>query len=254
MTTENKVSYSKQNAFAWDRQSKRYLAKATFRNDVLDFGDTRCLTDDDLNLVGDVNLKRILELGCGGANISINLAKRGGVVTAIDISEQQIDYAIEEAKREGVRLSFQVATIEDYRFRNDFDMVISICAFQYVDNLSRVFQNIYRHLVPGGALIFSTNHPAFYTAAYTTIWKEEKESTDYSDERPETWKWEHGDDFTFTSFPHPLEFYINELAACGFRIEKMHELRVLHTKVKNEEERLETVFPRYLVMKAVKPV
>ena len=132
-------------------------------------------------------------------------------------------------------------------------MVISICAFQYVDHLDRVFRRIYQHLTPEGVFIFSTNHPAFYTAAYTTIWKDEKENTNYFDERPEIWKWDkHQDDFTFTSFPHPLEYYINQLAACGFIIAKMHELSIPHKETKTEEERLENIFPILLVLKATK--
>jgi SAM-dependent methyltransferase len=246
------MNYQESNASAWNRQSKRYLSEARFDNSILDFGDPRCLTDNDLNLVGDVLNKKILELGCGGAHISINLARRGGQVTAIDISEQQINLAKEEANRECVHINFEVFPIEDYVFKDDYDLVISICAFQYVDSLCRVFRRIYSNLIPGGEFIFSTNHPAFYTAAYSTIWKEEKRNTDYFDERPETWKWKDDDDFTFTSFPHPVEFYINQLSACGFRIDKKHELTIPHAEAVNEEEQLETIFPRYLVIKALK--
>lgn len=248
------MAYLESNKNAWNRQSERYLKEAVFSNDILDFGDPRCLTDEDLHLVGDVHNKKILELGCGGANIGINLAKRGGLVTGVDISEEQITHARTEAKHEGVDIHFEVSSIEDYVFRGEYDLVISICAFQYVDNLDRVFRKVYQHLVPGGILIFSTNHPAFYTAAYATIWKDEKENTKYHDERPETWKWDDSglDDFTFTTFPHPFEFYINRLSACGFKIDRMHELTVPHEIIKNEEERLETIYPRILVVKAVK--
>lgn len=176
------------------------------------------------------------------------------MVTGIDISEQQITFAKKQAKHEGVDIKFEVSSIEDYRFQDEYDLVISICAFQYVDNLERVFRKVYQHLVPGGILIFSTNHPAFYTAAYATIWKDEKENTNYHDEKPETWKWDDSglDDFTFTTFPHPVEFYINQLLECGFKIDRMHELTVPHEEITNEEERLESIFPRILVIKSVK--
>jgi hypothetical protein len=120
--------------------------------------------------------------------------------------------------------------------------------------LDRVFRRIYQYLTPEGVFIFSTNHPAFYTTAYTTIWKNEKESTNYFDERPEIWKWDNRlqDDFTFTSFPHPLEYYINQLSACGFIIDRMHELTVPHKEISTEEEKLDMVFPRFLVLKAIK--
>ena len=248
------MDYLESNKNAWNKQSKRYLKEAGFSNDVLDFGDPRCLTDDDLLLIGDVRNKKILELGCGGANVGINLAKRGGLVTGIDISEQQIDFAKEESIREGVTIQLEVSSIEDYEFREEYNLIISICAFQYVDDLEKVFWKVYEHLIPGGEFIFSTNHPAFYTAAYATIWKDEKEQTYYHDEKPETWKWDDADqdDFTFTTFPHPVEFYINQLSACGFQIDRMHELTVPHEEITNEEEKLETIFPRILVLKAMK--
>ena len=248
------MDYLELNRTAWNKQSARYHRESDFSNSVLDFGDPRCLTDEDLHLVGDVRDKKILELGCGGANIGINLAKRGGIVTGVDISEQQIAHARTEANREGVDITLEVSTIEDYQFKDEYDLVISICAFQYVNNLERVFRNVYDHLIPGGEFIFSTGHPAFYTAAYSTIWKDEKENPHYHDERPETWKWDDSDqdDFTFTTFPHPVEFYINQLSACGFRIDKMHELIIPHEEINSEEEKLETIFPRILVLKAVK--
>ena len=248
------MDYLESNKDAWNKQSVRYVKEAGFSNDILDFGDPRSLTDKDLHLVGNVRNKKILELGCGGANAGINLAKRGGLVTGIDISEQQNIFAKEEAKREEVEIQFEVSSIEDYVFRGKYDLVISVCAFQYVDNLERVFRKIFEHLIPGGEFIFSTNHPVFYTAGYATIWKDEKEKTYYHDEKPETWKWDDSgqDDFTFTTFPHPVEFYINQLSACGFRIDKIHELTVPHEEIMNEEERLETIFPRILVLKAVK--
>jgi len=248
------MDYKELNRMAWNKRSGRYLKEAGFNNDILDFGDPRCLTDNDLHLVGDVRNKKILELGCGGANVGTNLAKRGGLVTAIDISEQQISYARDEAKREGVDIRFEVSSIEDYVFHEEYDMIISICAFQYVDHLDRVFGKIYEYLTPKGIFIFSTNHPAFYTAAYTTIWEDEKPNSNYFDERPEVWKWDNGiqDDFTFTTFPHPLEYYINQLSACGFIIDRMHELAIPHEEILTEEEKLETVFPRLLVIKAIK--
>jgi SAM-dependent methyltransferase len=248
------MDYKESNKSAWNKHSPRYQKEAGFNNNTFDFGDPRCPTDDDLQLIGDVRNKEILELGCGGANVGIILAKRGGLVTGIDISEQQIKYARNAANRLGLTIHFEVSSIEDYVFREEYDIIISICAFQYVDHLERVFQNIAWHLAPGGVFIFSTNHPAFYAAAYNTIWKDEKENSGYFDERPEVWKWGDNlqDDFTFTSFPHPIEFYVNNLTTCGFVIERMHELAVPHTKIASEEEKLEMVFPRYLVIKAIK--
>ncbi len=45
---------------------------------------------------------KVFEIGCGYGDNSIWLAKQGFEVTAIDLSEEAIRYAIDNAKKEGV--------------------------------------------------------------------------------------------------------------------------------------------------------
>lgn len=88
------------NKISWNKQADRYQADADFLFSDVDYGDRRLPTEKDLNLIGDVNGKKVLELGCGGANCGIALAKQGAIVTCSDISEQQLKHAKENAKRE----------------------------------------------------------------------------------------------------------------------------------------------------------
>ncbi len=46
--------------------------------------------EDELQLIGPVAGKHILEIGCGGAQASIAFAKRGAIVTGIDVAESEI--------------------------------------------------------------------------------------------------------------------------------------------------------------------
>ena len=46
-----------------------------------------------------------------------------------------------------------------------FDLVVSSLAFQYVENLPRLFEVIRHHLKPGGVLVFSVEHPVM-TSSY----------------------------------------------------------------------------------------
>ena len=50
-----------------------------------------------------------------------------------------------------------------------FDLVFSSLVLHYVENLGRVFRSVFRALVPGGWLIFSTEHP-IYTAPRRPNW------------------------------------------------------------------------------------
>ena len=49
--------------------------------------------ESELNLLGDVKGKRVIELGCGGGENSIILAKKGAICTGVDISSEQLKYA-----------------------------------------------------------------------------------------------------------------------------------------------------------------
>ena len=51
---------------------------------------------------------KVFEIGCGYGDNSIWLAKQGFEVTAIDLSEEAIRYAIDNAKKEGVDCKFLV--------------------------------------------------------------------------------------------------------------------------------------------------
>jgi 2-polyprenyl-3-methyl-5-hydroxy-6-metoxy-1,4-benzoquinol methylase len=246
------MSYLDSNTAAWNKNSVRYQASSDLNTECLDFGDSRCLTDDDLGLIKNVNNKKILELGCGGGNIGIYLSKLGAIVHGVDVSEKQLSHAKAQAEKESVDMTFEQSAIEDFVFKELYDVVISICAFQYVDNLAALFKNIHEYVVETGFLLFSTNHPAFYTAAYTTIWENEKRNPKYHDENAEVWKWNDEDSYSFTTFPHPVEFYINSLARCGFFISSIHELTVNHKNPETKEEELESRFPRFLVVKAFK--
>jgi SAM-dependent methyltransferase len=247
------MDYKETNRTSWNKHARRYQANSSLNMKQLDFGDPRCLTDDDLQLIGDVQNKRVIELGCGASNIGIILAKRGANVSGIDISREQIELARKNAVNENVDIDLKVSSIEEYEWKAKFDIVISICAFQYISDVGKIFERVHRHLKRGGFFLFSTNHPAFYTVEKNTILLGQKRKTCYLDEEPEKWVWEDNDDYKFTTFPHSIEYYINNLVKCGLAIERVHELVINHTEPKSEKGILETLYPSLLVIKAKKP-
>lgn len=149
------------NAAAWDRYADVYQAEARLPTDVAHYGPD-LPTEADLRLLGDLKGKRVLELGCGGAQCSIAFAKQGASATGVDISASQLAFARRLCEREGVKVELRHGDLADLAFlRSDsVDLVFSACAFDYVEDLGRVFRQVHRVLRVGAPLVFSLKHPA----------------------------------------------------------------------------------------------
>lgn len=107
-----------------------------------------------LELVGDVNGCKVLDVGCGDGEFAVKLWKRGAIVIGIDASAAMIDAAKARAKEHHADITFQVATAEDLPFPPErFDVVTAIAILCFVDDANPVFREIARVLRPGGRLV-----------------------------------------------------------------------------------------------------
>jgi 2-polyprenyl-3-methyl-5-hydroxy-6-metoxy-1,4-benzoquinol methylase len=116
-----------------------------------------------LELLPDPTGLRVLDLGCGAGQLSYHLAQAGAAtVVAVDISETMLELA--RTKRSDPRVSYRLAPIEDVNFEaQSFDLIVSSLALHYVADYRNLMVRIASWLTPGGALVFSTEHP-IYTA------------------------------------------------------------------------------------------
>lgn len=114
----------------------------------------------DLRVLGDVRGRRVLEVGCGGAQFGILLAKAGARVSGIDLSAAQIRYARRNVKAAGVSLDLHRGNAEDLsRFRSSsFDIVVSDFAAGFLD-LDRLLPEAHRVLRRGGICVLSWSSP-----------------------------------------------------------------------------------------------
>lgn len=116
-----------------------------------------------LNLMGDVDGKAILDLGCGDGGYSRELTKKGAHVVSVDCSEKAIEYAIGQAEGEclsiehHVRNSNDLFGIED----NRFDLVLCSMMLMDCEDLEGTIKEVVRVLKPGGRLFASVLHPCF---------------------------------------------------------------------------------------------
>ena len=99
----------------------------------------------------------LLDLGCGTGWTSIMLAKLDLAVTAVDISDNMIAIARENAKKEKSlfkgKVEFNVCDIEKINFKNQFDRVLIYDGLHHCPNEQKVLRNAYRALRPGGVML-----------------------------------------------------------------------------------------------------
>lgn len=150
------------NRQGWNFRSDRYQ-RAMGGPDMYG-GETRwgpnMFPESELRVLGDVAGKDVLEVGCGGAQFGITLAKRGARVTGIDMSAAQLRHARRHTRLAGVDYRIEHGDAEDLsRFPDaSFDIVVSDFAVGFMD-LDRLLPEVARVLRAGGFCAFSWSSP-----------------------------------------------------------------------------------------------
>jgi SAM-dependent methyltransferase len=112
-----------------------------------------------LDLIGPVAGLRVLDLGCGNAEIGRDLLA-AGASGYLGVEPSQNMLAEAQKTLDGTGGEVVAATIEGWTYpRAAFDLVISRLALHYVDAIEPTFHRIYRSLGPGGRFVFSVQHP-----------------------------------------------------------------------------------------------
>jgi SAM-dependent methyltransferase len=148
-----------------------------------------------LALLPDVNGRRVLDLGCGTGQLAQHLAAEGAAhIIGVDISERMLELA--RTQWAHPRVSYVRAAIEQAAFApGGFDLVVSVLALHYVADYRSAISRIADWIVPGGVLVYSTEHPIFTARLPHDGWVRDEAGTtrwalnDYTAEgaRDETW-------------------------------------------------------------------
>jgi SAM-dependent methyltransferase len=151
------------NAAAWDRYSARYQEEAQLPTTVVHYGPD-IGTEADYRLLGDLKGRRVLELGCGGAQNSIAFVRQGATAVGVDFSAEQLAFARRLCESEEIKVELREGDLADLAFlrADSFDLVFSSYAFGFVDDLNRVFRQVHRVLKVGAPLVFSLPHPTWH--------------------------------------------------------------------------------------------
>jgi SAM-dependent methyltransferase len=117
----------------------------------------------EVRLLGSVENKRVLELGCGAGVNAVALARQGARVTAIDESADQLVHGRGLADQHELRVEWRTGDPADLAaLRADtIDAALSVFSLATVDDLGRVFRQVHRVLRSGAPLVISVPHPAY---------------------------------------------------------------------------------------------
>jgi SAM-dependent methyltransferase len=179
------------------------------------------LPESELAVLGDVRGRDVLEFGCGAAQWSIALHARGANVTAMDLSERQLEHARRSMSEAGVEFPLVCASAERTPFADaSFDVVFCDYGAMTFADPHRTVPEAARVLRFGGLLAFSTSTPILDIA-----WAP---GAEHPSDRLEVDYWglleleEPGEP---TSFQLPYGEWIRLFVESGFVIESLVELR-----------------------------
>jgi SAM-dependent methyltransferase len=96
---------------------------------------------------------RVLDIACGTGNATIPLARRGGVVTGLDMTPPLLEEARARAAREGIDVRFDEGFAEALPYPDaSFDVVVSMFGIMFSPFPETVAAEMARVLRPGGRL------------------------------------------------------------------------------------------------------
>jgi len=221
---------NKRNEESWDKLSSYYQSAQVISIENYHYNPYGP-GDNELGIIGEVQGLDILEVGCGGGQNAIVLAKRGAKsVTGIDQSENQLEVARQLAESQGAQAAFLKSDMEDMSVIADssFDLVVSSHAMNYASDINRVFSECSRVLRPHGRIVTCMNHPTWIVLGNALQEDDFTKIANYFDETRQKWDWNKykGDKIaSFESSEWQLNQIINGLISAGFCIENLAEPR-----------------------------
>ena len=198
----------------------------------------------------------VLCLASGGGQQGPLLAAAGALVTVYDNSPRQLAQDRLVAERDGLEIQTVEGDMRDLSVFPDahFDFIVHPVSNCFVPEVKPVWQEAYRVLRSGGALLAGFNHPEVYIFEmnlYEQGILEVKNRLPYSDldSLTEEQKQACIKDGRPFEFSHTLETLIGGQLAAGFHLIGFYE----DDERPDVHDPLNRYMPRYIVTRAIKP-
>lgn len=113
---------------------------------------------------------KVLDLGCGFGWFCRWAREQGATqVLGLDVSEKMLERARAATADAGIsyaRVDMELVEL----LEASVDLAYSSLALHYIKDLEKLLTKIYRALVPGGYLVFSTEHPIYMAPRHPGWW------------------------------------------------------------------------------------
>lgn len=102
--------------------------------------------------------KTIVDIGCGGGILAESMAKKGGHITGIDLSEKALKVADLHSLESGVQVQYEMISAEDLAVREParYDIVTCMEMLEHVPDPAAIVRACATLVKPGGHVFFST--------------------------------------------------------------------------------------------------
>lgn len=107
---------------------------------------------------------RVLDVATGTGNLAIPLARRGAVVTGLDIAPNLLEQARQRATEEGLTIQFDEGDAEQMPYADaTFDAAVTMFGAMFAPRPELVASEFARVLRPGGLLAMANWNPTSFT-------------------------------------------------------------------------------------------
>ncbi|MEA2031367.1 MAG: class I SAM-dependent methyltransferase [candidate division Zixibacteria bacterium] len=213
-----------QNRKLWNEIADIHYQHPDYR--VGDFLEGWCpLKSLELNTLKDVSGKHLLHLFCQFGMDSLAWARRGAIVTGVDISDRSIELAYKLRQESNINADFIRCDVLDLIGKMDaqFDIIFqSYGTLCWISDLNKWAEIVAHYLVQGGTFFIVDDHPIIYTlmeegtSYFETNPQRYNNQYDYCDREYE-WKEDS------IEWQHSLSDIINALIKAGLTIESLGE-------------------------------
>ena len=175
--------------------------------------------------IGDVAGKTLLHLQCQFGMDTLSWARKGAIVTGVDISDNSIIRANQLKEMAGLEADFVRCDVLDLIGAIDrkFDIIFqSYGAYMWLSDMNRLARVVAHYLKPGGLFYIIDQHPitAVFDDDYTSYFQDEP--LRYSNS-PDYMNRDHIIKTELVEHQHTLSTIINAFIDAGLIIEKLRE-------------------------------